>query len=141
MRIEYLYRYPVKGLTAEALEAAEVEEGGCIPWDRAFALAQGDSGFDPAAAAVAAEDELHVPDDGTPASRRCSRSSSRAPACWRSARPTASAVVENALTEAGRERIGAFLAGYLGEEARGDAALPPRARPRVLRPAPARWSA
>ena len=47
MRIEYLYRYPVKGLTAEALEAAEVEEGGCIPWDRAFALAQGDAAFDP----------------------------------------------------------------------------------------------
>ena len=49
MRIEYLYRYPVKGLTAEALESAEVEPNGCIPWDRAFALAQGDSGFDPAA--------------------------------------------------------------------------------------------
>ncbi len=47
MRIEYLYRYPVKGLTAEALDSAEVEEGGCIPWDRAFALAQGDAGFDP----------------------------------------------------------------------------------------------
>jgi len=45
MRIEYLYRYPVKGLTAEALEAAEVKEGGCIPWDRAFALAQGDGGL------------------------------------------------------------------------------------------------
>ena len=45
MRIEYLYRYPVKGLTAEALEAAEVEPGGCIPWDRAFALAQGDAGL------------------------------------------------------------------------------------------------
>ena len=43
MRIEYLYRYPVKGLTAEALEEAEVEAGGCIPWDRAFALAQGDA--------------------------------------------------------------------------------------------------
>jgi len=51
MRIEYLYRYPVKGLTAEALEQAEVETGGSIPWDRAFALAQGDSGFDPANAA------------------------------------------------------------------------------------------
>jgi uncharacterized protein YcbX len=48
MRIEYLYRYPVKGLTAEALEQAEVEEGGSIPWDRAFALAHGDAGFDPA---------------------------------------------------------------------------------------------
>ena len=47
MRIEYLCRYPVKGLTAEALESAEVEQGDCIPWDRAFALAQGDAGFDP----------------------------------------------------------------------------------------------
>jgi len=28
MRIEYLYRYPVKGLTAEALDSAEVEDGG-----------------------------------------------------------------------------------------------------------------
>ena len=42
MRIEYLYRYPVKGLTAEALDAAEVEAGGCIPgtaplpWRRAM---------------------------------------------------------------------------------------------------------
>src|ERR1700712_4893570 len=48
MRIEYLYRYPVKGLTAEALEQAEVQAGGTIPWDRAFALAQGDAKFDPA---------------------------------------------------------------------------------------------
>ncbi len=31
MRIEYLYRYPVKGLTAEALEAAEVETGRLHP--------------------------------------------------------------------------------------------------------------
>lgn len=33
MRIEYLYRYPVKGLTAEALDEAEVEAGQAIPWD------------------------------------------------------------------------------------------------------------
>ena len=34
MRIEYLYRYPVKGLSAEALETAEVQEGRAITWDR-----------------------------------------------------------------------------------------------------------
>ena len=56
MRIEYLYRYPVKGLTAEALESAEVEAGGCIPWDRSFALAQGNSGFDPRRRDVAAKE-------------------------------------------------------------------------------------
>jgi hypothetical protein len=33
--------------------------------------------------------------------------------------PDGSAVVENALTEQGRERIGAFLTAYMGEDARG----------------------
>src|ERR1700761_4412766 len=118
MRIEYLYRYPVKGLTAEALEQAEVEPGGCIPWDRAFALAQGDAGFDPAQpkwlqkanfmcqmknARIAALFSFFEPRSGMLAIRA----------------PDGSAVVENALTEAGRERIGRFLAGSLGEEARG----------------------
>jgi len=117
MRIEYLYRYPVKGLTAEALEGAEVEAGGCIPWDRAFALAQGDSGFDPAQpqwlqktnfmcqmknARIAALFSFFEPRNGMLAIRA----------------PDGSAVVENALSEAGRERIAAFLTGYLGEDAR-----------------------
>ena len=118
MRIEYLYRYPVKGLTAEALEAAEVEAGGCIPWDRAFALAQGDSGFDPAQpqwlqkanfmcqmknARIAALFSFFEPRNGMLAIRA----------------PDGSAVVENALTQEGRDRIGEFLAAYLGDEARG----------------------
>jgi uncharacterized protein YcbX len=118
MRIEYLYRYPVKGLTAEALEWADVEPGGCIPWDRAFALAQGDSGFDPAEprwlqkanfmclmknARIASLFSFFNPRSGMLAIRA----------------PDGSAVVENALTEAGRARIGAFLTTYMGEEARG----------------------
>jgi uncharacterized protein YcbX len=49
MKIETLYRYPVKGLTPERLAAATLSPGRCIPWDRAFALSQGDSAFDPAA--------------------------------------------------------------------------------------------
>jgi MOSC domain-containing protein len=118
MRIEYLYRYPVKGLTAEALEVATVEEGGCIPWDRAFALAQGDSGFDPDQpqwlqkanfmcqmknARIAGLFSFFEPRTGMLAIRA----------------PDGAAVVENALSEAGRERIGAFLAAFLGDEARG----------------------
>lgn len=119
MRIEYLYRYPVKGLTAEALEVAEVETGGCIPWDRAFALAQGDSGFDPTEprwlqkanfmcqmknARIAGLFSFFEPRTGMLAIRA----------------PDGAAVVENALTAVGRERIGAFLIDYLGEEARGE---------------------
>jgi uncharacterized protein YcbX len=46
MKIESLYRYPVKGLTPEPLDHAGLTPGYCIPWDRAFALSQGDSAFD-----------------------------------------------------------------------------------------------
>jgi uncharacterized protein YcbX len=117
MRVEYLYRYPVKGLTAEALETAEVKAGGCIPWDRAFALAQGDSGFDPAAptwlrktlfmcqarnAKIARLAAAFEPRDGTLTIRA----------------PDGSFVAENALSAGGRARITAFLTGYLGDEAR-----------------------
>jgi uncharacterized protein YcbX len=48
MKIESLYRYPVKGLTPEALTHAALTPGSCIQWDRAFALAQGDATLDPA---------------------------------------------------------------------------------------------
>lgn len=49
MRVERLYRYPVKGLSAEAMEEVTLEPGQGVPDDRRFALAQGDSPFDPAA--------------------------------------------------------------------------------------------
>ena len=118
MRIEYLYRYPVKGLTAEALEAAEVQTGGAIPWDRAFALAQGDSGFDPAA-----------PEWRQKANFMCQMKNARAAALFSFLEPRSgmlairapdgASVVENVLTEAGRARVAAFLTAWMGEEARG----------------------
>ncbi|MDE2239158.1 MAG: MOSC domain-containing protein [Rhodospirillales bacterium] len=46
MRIESLFRYPVKGLTPEPLIQASLTPGKCIPWDRAFALKQGDADLD-----------------------------------------------------------------------------------------------
>ncbi|AWV22923.1 Xylene monooxygenase electron transfer component [Roseomonas mucosa] len=49
MRIEHLYRYPVKGLSAESLEEITLAEGEVIPHDRRFALAQGDASFDESA--------------------------------------------------------------------------------------------
>lgn len=118
MRIEYLYRYPVKGLTAEALETAEVEAGSCIPWDRAFALAQGDSGFDPASPSWLMKDNFMCLKKNAKAAALFSFFEPRTGMLAIRA-PDGSAVVENALTEAGRERIGAFLSDYLGEEARG----------------------
>lgn len=48
MRLAHLYRYPVKGLSAEPLDAADLPTGGYFPCDRLFALENGPSGFDPA---------------------------------------------------------------------------------------------
>lgn len=48
-RIAALYRYPVKGLTPEPLDRVRVEPGETFPNDRAYAIENGPSGFDPAA--------------------------------------------------------------------------------------------
>jgi uncharacterized protein YcbX len=48
MRIETIYRYPVKTLTAECLESTVLQPECTIVGDRAFAIAQADCGFDPA---------------------------------------------------------------------------------------------
>jgi hypothetical protein len=118
MRIEHLYRFPVKGLTAEALEHADVEAGGAIPWDRAFALAQGDSGYDPAAPAWLPKYNFMclMKNAGIAALR--SHFDPRTGALTIHA-PDGSGITEDALSAAGRERIGTFLVRFLGEEARG----------------------
>jgi uncharacterized protein YcbX len=47
-RITALYRYPVKGLSAEPLNEARLEAGRHFPGDRMFAIENGPSGFDAA---------------------------------------------------------------------------------------------
>ncbi|GAB4185154.1 MAG: MOSC domain-containing protein [Thalassobaculales bacterium] len=46
-----MWRYPVKGLSGERLEQAEVAAGGGLPFDRVLALLHGTAEFDPAAPA------------------------------------------------------------------------------------------
>ena len=46
--LEHLYRYPVKGLSAEALSSVELTSGNTIPFDRRYAIENGPIGFDPA---------------------------------------------------------------------------------------------
>ncbi len=117
MRIEHLYRYPVKGLSAEALGRTEVATGGALPWDRAFALAQGDSPFDPASPAWVHKTNFmclmanaHIaklrshfdPHDGI----------------LTIAAPDGTTIVDNPLTPEGRQRLGAWLTGFMADEAR-----------------------
>jgi uncharacterized protein len=46
--ISAIYRYPVKGLSAEALDRVALDVGQCLPQDRRFAIALGSTEFDPA---------------------------------------------------------------------------------------------
>ena len=50
-RVAALYRYPVKGFTPERVASAELVADGYFPFDRLYAVENGPSGFDPAAAA------------------------------------------------------------------------------------------
>ena len=47
IRIDALYRYPVKGLSPERLDAAVLDPDAYFPGDRLFAIENGPSGFDP----------------------------------------------------------------------------------------------
>jgi uncharacterized protein len=46
--ITQVYRYPVKGLSAEPLDRVALAIGRCLPQDRRFAIALGSTHFDPA---------------------------------------------------------------------------------------------
>ena len=52
-KIEAIYRYPVKGLSPEALDRAELAVRQTIAGDRIYAIENGPSGFDPAKPAYA----------------------------------------------------------------------------------------
>lgn len=118
MRVESIYRYPVKGLTAEALDDTTLAPGETIPHDRRFALAQGDSPFDPAApawlpkrnfACLMANARLALVHSAFDA--RTGELVLRIPG--------APAFLGDTRSEEGRAAIAARLAAHLGEEARG----------------------
>jgi uncharacterized protein YcbX len=118
MRIEHLYRYPVKGLTAEALDEVSVTRGETLPWDRAFALAHGTAPFDPAAPTWLQKTHfLCLMANARAALLKASFDPRTGILAIRA--PDGAAVAENALTSAGRAAIGAWLAAFMGPEARG----------------------
>jgi uncharacterized protein YcbX len=46
MQVASLYRYPVKGLSPEALQSVELRPGETLPFDRAYAIENGPGRFD-----------------------------------------------------------------------------------------------
>jgi uncharacterized protein YcbX len=117
-RIVSLYRYPVKGLSGEKLKSVSLTPDQTFPADRAFAIENGPSGFDPSAptwqpkikflclmrnAKLAALETLY--DD---ASGVLSVTKNGVP------------MVEASLkTEAGRAALEYFFQDFMGGEARG----------------------
>ena len=47
LKIANLWRYPVKGLMGQELAEVKLEAGQCFPYDRAYAIENGVTGFDP----------------------------------------------------------------------------------------------
>lgn len=118
MQIEKLFRYPVKGLSAEPLVETHLTPDQAIPWDRAFALAQGDAPFDPAAPAFLPKSNfMCLMRNGSIALLRAVFDAA-GPLLTITA-PDGSMVAADPVTPAGRAALGALLAGYLGTEARG----------------------
>ncbi|MBU6357714.1 MAG: MOSC domain-containing protein [Rhodospirillales bacterium] len=118
MLVDSLFRYPVKGLTAEPLKAADLEAGRAIAWDRAFALAQGDCGFDPAAPAWRPKAEFLCLARDPEAVRLDCRFDDAAGLLTLIA-PDGAAIDASPLTEAGRSQLGTFIAAALPGSMRG----------------------
>jgi uncharacterized protein YcbX len=126
MHIESLYRYPVKSLTPELLTSAALTPGRCIPWDRAFALAQGDSAYDP-------KNPGWVPKTNFLALVRNAKVAAlktrfeETTGLLTITAPDGFTLAANALTPAGQTEIGDYLTAYLGDEARyGAGQQPPK---------------
>lgn len=120
--IAALYRYPVKGLSPELLAEARLEEGGSFPGDRMFAIENGPSGFNPAAAEHLPKQKFLM----LMRHERLAKLETRFEDDRRvlSIRLGGMVAAEGSVdTEEGRGAIERFLENFLGEAMRGPARL------------------
>jgi uncharacterized protein len=117
MKIESLFRYPVKGLTAEPLAAAKLSPGRCIPFDRAFALAQGDANLDIEHPAwIAKVNFLCLAKN--PATARLRATFDEGMGLLHIHDPAGKDITASPFTEGGRDALTIYLTAALGGEAR-----------------------
>ena len=112
-------RYPVKGLTAQALTRARLIAGEGMHLDRAYAVENGPSGFDATAPAHISKMKF-VALAPIPAAARldCRFDAARAQLAVRA--DSGEEISVDLEQAAGREALAAFLHGALQDEARGD---------------------
>jgi hypothetical protein len=118
MRVEHIYRYPVKGLSAEALEQAHLAPGEMLAEDRRFALAQADAPFDAAAPAwLNKRNFACLMANARLAALASSFDSETGRLAIRA--PDGAQLDAPVGTEEGRARIEAFVTAFMADEARG----------------------
>ena len=100
------------------LTAASLTPGQAIPWDRAFAMAQGDAPFDPAAPTFLPKSNfMCLLRNGRIALLRTGFTDS--PPWLTITAPDGTHVAADPVNPHGRTKLGAFLTAYMGAEARG----------------------
>ncbi|HEX2841515.1 MOSC domain-containing protein [Hyphomicrobium sp.] len=117
-KITAIYRYPVKGLSPDPMQSVAVAAGGTLPFDRAWAIENGPSRFDPA-------DPRPVPDISFLILMRDERlatlesrfdEEAQRLTLLRNGRQVASGVLS---TPSGRQVIEQFVAAYMADRLRG----------------------
>ncbi|MDD4936172.1 MAG: MOSC domain-containing protein [Acidiphilium sp.] len=119
MRIDTIYRYPVKGLTPEPLTRADLRPGRALDWDRAFALAQGDCRFDDARPAWRPKTEFLCLARNVEAAQLTSRFDETTGMLTLTA-PGGAEIGASPLTPDGRAAIAGFIAAALPTAMRGN---------------------
>jgi MOSC domain-containing protein len=120
-RVQAIYRYPVKGLSGEALARTRLAPGQTLPADRRYAIENGPSGFDPTAPAYLPKTRFLMLMHNERLARLTTRyDDARSVLTVREG--TAELVRAALASTEGRARIEAFFAAYCADELRG----PPR---------------
>jgi MOSC domain-containing protein len=120
-RVKSIYRYPVKGLSAEKLPGTVLAPGQTVPADRLYAIENGPSGFEPAAPAYIPKNRFLM----LMRNERLARLDTHFDDATHmlTVREGDGAAARGDLrTPAGRQAIEAFFAGFCADELRG----PPR---------------
>jgi uncharacterized protein YcbX len=115
--LEKIYRYPVKGLSAEPMAQARLSAGHTIPGDRQYAIENGPIGFDPAAPAYFPKQRFLM----LMRNERLARLDTRFDDATQTLalRDGADSVRGDLSTPEGRRRIEEFFAAFSADELRG----------------------